>query len=256
MAQKKFNSLEKAVDILDLYDIDRREYSAKEISEKLNIPLSSIYKYLEFLTKRQLLRRKPRTNLYGLGFMIARLGYVMDKDMEILKIARPHLEALCRETGETAFLTMLTGEEALTLDPVEPQRLVKFTIASGRRLPLSTGATSRILLAHKEEAFIEHYLATASFQRLTGKTIVDADALRADLVQIRKQGYALSDSEVDVGARAVSVPLFDQNGRIFAGLSVAGPSERITDQIVEQLIVLLKKRVVIMERELKFALGA
>ncbi len=248
--------MEKAVDILDLYDLDRREFSAKEISERLNIPLSSIYKYLDFLTKRQLLRRKPRTRLYGLGFMIARLGYVMDKDMEILQVVQPHLEALCQETGETAFLTMSAGEEVLTLDRVEPQRVVKFTIEPGRRLPLSIGATSRILLANKDQEFIENYLATTSFQRLTEKTIVDADALRADLARIRKQGYAISDSEVDVGARAVSVPVFDQNGRIFAGLSVAGPSERVTEQIIEHLIALLKKRVVSIERELKFALGA
>ncbi|PIE69694.1 MAG: hypothetical protein CSA21_00920 [Deltaproteobacteria bacterium] len=255
MAQKKFNSLEKAIDILDLYDIDKREYSAKEISEKLGIPLSSVYKYLEFLIKRQLLRRKPRTKLYGLGFMIARLGYVMDKDMEVLEVIRPHLEALCQETGETAFLTMLTGEEVLTLDPVEPQRLVKFTIEPGRRLPLSTGATSKILLANKDEEFIEQYLADTSLRRLTEKTIVDADVLRGDLAQIKKQGYAISDSEVDVGARAVSVPLFDQNGRIFAGLSVAGPSERVTGEMTRQLIVLLKKRAAMIENGLRLALG-
>ncbi|SDP79233.1 IclR family transcriptional regulator [Desulforhopalus singaporensis] len=242
MPKKTFTSLEKAIDILNLFDIDNREFSAKEISESLEIPLSSTYKYIDFLVKKQLLRNKPKSKMYGLGFMITRLGYVLEKDIDILDISRPHLEKLCKETGETAILTMIIGDEVISLDRVEPQRLVKFSLEPGRRLPLHIGATSKILLAFQDDQFIENYLSTNPLTKLTEKSISDPELLKADLETIRGQGYAVSNSEVDAGALAVSVPIFDQRGAVIAGLTVAGPRERINQTQTMHLCSMLKKR--------------
>ncbi|MBU2646522.1 IclR family transcriptional regulator [bacterium] len=240
MKKKTFSSLEKTIDILDLFDLESREFSALEIAQALDLPLSSVYKYIDFLVSRQLLRHKPNSKMLGLGLMILRLSYVLEKDYDLVDLARPYLESLCQETGETAFLTIIVGTEAICVERVEPQRLIKLGLDQGRQLPLHSGSSSKVLLAFQESDFIESYLAEQPLTRLTDMTITDPDRLRADLEQIRKQGYAFSDSEVDAGARAVSVPLLDQKGNAIAGLTVAGPSERIGDQQSIRFYELLK----------------
>lgn len=238
MKKKTFTSLEKAVDILDLFDMNKREFSAQEISSTLDLPLSSVYKYIDFLVNRQLLRHKPNSKMYGLGYMITRLSYVLQKDFDLVEIIRPYLESLSEETGETAMLTIIVGEEAVCLDRVEPQRLVKLSLDPGRRLPLYTGSSSKILLAFQTDEFIDNFLREHPLLQVSDKTITDPEILKDNLQQIRKDGFSISDSEVDAGAKAVSVPVLDQKGTAIAGLTVAGPSERFEQQ---QLSVLCKR---------------
>lgn len=243
MKKKTFTSLEKAVDILDLFDLDKREFSAQEISETLNLPLSSVYKYIDFLVHRQLLRHKPNSKMYGLGFMITRLSYVLNKDFNMADIVHPYLESLSQETLETAMVTIVVGDEAVCLDRVEPQRLVKLSLDPGRRLPLHTGSSSKILLAFQTETFVKTYLDNRRLEKLTDRTICDSTQLIADLDKIRNQGYSVSDSEVDIGARALSVPILDEKGVAVAGLTIAGPTERLDEDKLEGVRGLLKQTV-------------
>jgi len=249
--KKTFTSLEKAVDILDLFDMNKREYSAQEISDALKLPLSSIYKYIDFLVNRQLLRHKPHSKMYGLGFMITRLAYIIEKDFDVAKAARPFLEKLCKEVGETAMLTIAVGDEAVCVDCVEPERLVKLSLDPGRRLPLHAGSSSRILLAFQTDGFIGRYMARKELKKLTQMTPVDKEALWTVLRKIRIDGYSISDSEVDMGAMAISVPVRDQKGDIIAGLTVAGPTDRLTQQSTATLVELLET----MSIELSCSLG-
>jgi len=117
-------------------------------------------------------------------------------------------------------------------------------------LPLHTGASSKILLAHQDDGYIDTYLKNNSLTAFTDRSITDAKALEEELKSIRKQGYSVSDSEVDDNACAISVPLLDQRGRLIAGLTVAGPSDRFTDQTIVQFINLLKSYVKNISRDL------
>lgn len=240
MKSNNFSSLEKAISILDLYELEKREFSAQEISRKLDLPLSSVYKYLDFLTKKELLWHKTTSKMYGLGPMITRLGYVLAKDFDLAEVARPHLELLSMSTGETAMLTIIAENQALCLERIEPQRLIKLSLDPGRRLPLNTGASSKILLAFQHDPYISSYFGKQGLVKLTDQSITDPDRLRADLAQIRRDGYAISDSEVDSGARAISLPILDQKNRAVGGLTIAGPTERVEQLDLNDTIKLLK----------------
>ena len=242
MKNKTFASLEKALDILDLFDLTHREFSAQEISSRLDIPLSSTYKYLDVLVRRQLLMRKAGTKKVGIGAMLFRLGNVFSKDLNLVDIAMPHLENLATETCETAMITVVEGNEAICLERVEPQRLITFSLDPGRKLPLYVGASSRILLAYQNEKFIDSYLKNLKFSKFSNKTIASVKKLRAELKKTRDNGYVVTDSEADADAKAISAPIFDHKKNIIAGLTIAGPSERIKAKKLQDLIKLVKNK--------------
>jgi IclR family KDG regulon transcriptional repressor len=234
MKSKVFTSLEKAIDILNLYDVGGYEYTAQEISNKLGIPLSTTYKYLDVLVKRQLLARNSKSKKFRLGMMIFRLGNVISKDFSLINVAMPYLKKLTQKTGETSILTNIEGYDSVCLERVEPDCLIKFSLKPGRKLPLYVGATSKILLAYQEDSFIDAYLDECELIKLTNKTINDKRILKDSLQKIRQDGYACSHSEADSGATAVAAPIFNENGKILAGLSIAGPAERINeDKLLE-----------------------
>jgi DNA-binding IclR family transcriptional regulator len=236
MSSKNFASLEKAIDILDLFNIGSIDYSAKEISAKLFLPLSTTYKYLEVLSNRQLLSKNTITKKYRLGPMVFRLGRAFTENIDFLEIAKPRLKSLAKSSSETVMITLIDGWDATCLDKIEPQRLIRLSIERGRRLPLHAGASSRILLAFQSDEFIEKYIRTQSLKPLTKNTIINPNRLRRELKTVREKGVAISDSEVDSSAKAISAPIFDADEMLVAGLTVAGPSERINDELMTSLI--------------------
>lgn len=236
MINKTFASLEKALDIMTLFDFDRTSFTAHEISEHLNIPLSTTYKYVDVLLKRGLLAKKAGSKEIELGFMIFRLGSVFAAGFDLIDAAIPHMKSLMEQSGETILLTAIEGRNAICLERMEPQRLIKLSMERGRRLPLHAGASSRILLAFQNDEIIADYIEHKGLENLTNNTMNEPDSLLAELKLTRERGYALSDSEVDDGAKAVAAPIFENNGNLLAGLTIAGPSERFDKKGPTELI--------------------
>ena len=236
MKNKAFASLEKALDIMTLFDFDRASFTVQEISKRLNIPLSTTYKYVDVLLKRRLLAKKPGSKEIGLGLMIFRLGSIFAAGFDLIDTAIPHMKSLMKQSSETILLTAIESWNAICLERMEPQRLIKLSLERGRRLPLHAGASSKVLLAFQNDEFIADYIEHKNLENLTDKTITEPDYLLVELKLTRERGYSLSDSEVDDGAKAVAAPIFEHNGNLLAGLTIAGPSERIDKKRLKVLI--------------------
>lgn len=236
MKPTAYASLEKALDILDLFDLNRSAITTQEIAEHLSIPLSTTYKYVDILQKRGLLARKTGSKEIRLGLMAFRLGNIFTAGFDLIDVAIPHMKDLLNQSGETILLTAIQGWEAVCLDEMEPQRLIKMSFERGRTLPLHAGASSRILLAYQGDEFIDDYVREFGLQGMTKHTITTLAKLKSELKLTRKNGYTTSDSEVDDGAKAIAAPIFDHVGRVLAGLTVSGPSERINSHNMKQLI--------------------
>jgi DNA-binding IclR family transcriptional regulator len=98
----------------------------------------------------------------------------------------------------------------------------------GRTLPLHAGAAGRVTLAHLDDP--ESYLVLAPFEPITAHTLVDADALRADMAFTRNEGFSISDQDVTEGIGALGVAVTSGAGRYAGALSLAGLSDEITDR--------------------------
>ena len=237
--RKSINSLERGLDILSSFNSQNDAFSAQTLSEQLNIPLSTTYRYLETLKKKSFLVKNQVTKMYELGFVLLVLGNVASSRMKLGEVLLPHLKSLSSSSGETVLLTAVRGWEVVCIERVETQRLIKLTLEKGSTLPLHAGASSKILLAYQENRFLDSLFKRSVLIKYTKSTITNPVQLKKELKKIRKQGYAFSDQEVDFGAVGIGAPVFDHKGKVVAGITVAGPRERMNKKI-SQLIEMLK----------------
>jgi len=224
---KPYASLEKAIDILSLFDSGHQGLSASDISKSLGIPLSTTYKYLDIFLKKGFLSKDENTKNVYLGLAIYRMGIRAAEKITLVNVGLPYMNALSKESGETVILTVLYGMEALCVEEIDSPRMVRLTLQKGTILPLHAGASGKILLAYQDESFVEVMIESRGLLKLNENTITDPEQLRREMESIRKKGFAQSDSEVDSGAGSVAAPIFDHKGRVAAGLTVAGPVDRI-----------------------------
>jgi len=231
-----FASLEKAIAILTLCESEHRGLSAQEISQKLGMPLSTTYKYLDIFLRNNFLSKDERTKKFFFGMMIFKMGNLAAERISIVNIARPHMIMLSRQCKETVLLTVIHDMEALCVESIESPRMVRLSIRKGATLPLHAGSSQKILLAYQDEYFIDTLIENKGLVRFNENTITDPEKLERELELIRRQGFTESDSEIDPGAGSVAAPIFGFNGSITAGLTVAGPTDRIFGENREMLI--------------------
>jgi DNA-binding IclR family transcriptional regulator len=220
-------SLKKGLDILACFGFDEQSLSVQEIASKLDLPLSTTYRYIETLEERGFLAKNSKDKHYQLGFMVFQFGNIVSLQMKLIDVALPHMKTLMSLSGETVLLMMISGAKALCIESMEADRLVRLSLKRGASLPLHAGAPSKLLLAYQKESFIESFLKSGVLNRYTSHTTTDPEILKRELQVIREQGFAFSSQEVDMGDCAIAAPLLDESGNLIAGLSVAGPIERL-----------------------------
>lgn len=250
---KSFTSIEKAIDILCLFDLKNQELSARDVSSRLNIPLSSTYKYLDVLLTKGFISKEPDTKKFSLGLTIYKMGNLAAARISFIDIALPHMKSLAGESGETVVLTMINGWEALCVEVVESTKIVKWTVRRGASIPLHAGASSKILLAYQGDSFVDEMAGNQGLPKLNENTITDPVKLKKELKIIRDQGFAVSNSEVEAWSGAIAAPIFDHKGRLAAGLTLIGPPDKIFDGKSDKLIEMTRRSGEIISLELGYS---
>jgi DNA-binding IclR family transcriptional regulator len=228
-------TLGRAIDILFVLAESRSTLTVSEIAEKVSIPESTAYRFIQTLIKNGFVERKGRGRI-GLGLRIFDLARSLSQQIEreLLTIARPVMEELTNRTNETTVLFVRAGSKAVCIENVTSRRLIRMSIENGRVLPLYSGASGKALLAFESEKTIEE--VSKMFPAETNK-----QTLLAQLEQIRKDGYCITLGEVDTDAFAVAAPILDTQQRVVASLSVAGPIHRLNDDVVSSTIQYVKE---------------
>ncbi len=224
-------TVERAVDVLLLFTRRRAAtLGVTEIANELSMSKAAVHRILSSLRGKGLLDVHEETRRYSLGPGTLALGLAYLEKLDVRDIALNELTLLSDATNETATLSIRSGTTRTYVSQKLPDREVKMTVQLGRPFALHAGSSSKAFLAFLPEAEIDEYLA-GPLDALTSTTIVDVDALRADLRRIRKVGYAVSFGERQAGAGSVAAPVFDHNGRVAAAVSVCGPIERFRSEV-------------------------
>jgi DNA-binding IclR family transcriptional regulator len=212
-------TVERAADVLVLFtENERRTLGVTEIAAALRLSKPAVHRILGSLRSRGLVDLDETTHRYSLGLTAMRLGLAYLDRLDVRRLAGPELAALSRGTGETATLSIRTGDHRVYVDQVTPPREVIMAITLGVPYPLHAGASAKALLAFLGDAELGAYLADAP--------VADPGALRRELGRIRARGYARSFAERQPGAGSVAAPILDHHGRPVAAISVCGPLER------------------------------
>jgi DNA-binding IclR family transcriptional regulator len=204
------------------------ELPPSELAERCDLPPSTTYRLLADLEQHGLVTRAGRRGT-TLGLWILELARSVEDrlESEVVEPARPVMEALADAQGETAILTAPGGTHAMCLAAVESDRhAMRLSYDRWRTAPMHLGASGKVLLAHLDDAHAERILA-APPPHPSGGAQIDEATLRAQIAATRRDGYLVTDGELDLGATAVAAPILDARGRPVAGLSVAGPTERV-----------------------------
>jgi DNA-binding IclR family transcriptional regulator len=219
-------SVGRAVTILEAIAESPEELGVTELGRRLGVHKATASRLLSTLAERDLVERNPATDRYRLGFGLIRLAVVAGGRLDLVREARPVLERLAEDTGETVNLAALEADEVVHLDQISAPRPIVTVNWVGRRTPLHGTSNGKVLLAYLPDAERRRLLARP-LERLTARTIVDRRALESELAEVRVRGYAWTKEELEVGLNAVAAPVRDGTGRVIAAVSVSGPAYRL-----------------------------
>jgi|DewCreStandDraft_1066081.scaffolds.fasta_scaffold00555_19 DNA-binding IclR family transcriptional regulator len=243
--------LDRAMAILELLWQQGRELNAQQISAHIGVNKSTVRRLLKALAYHRLLEEDERTGQYRLGMKLFELGSSVVARLDIRARARPYLERLVLETGETAHLCILDRGEVLYLDKHEPMRTMRIPSEVGRRNPAYCTAVGKALLAYLPEEELEELVRRQGLRAYTPRTITTLAELKQELARVRERGYAVDDEEFEEGLKCIGAPVRDYSGRVVASISIAGPAFRLT----EEKIPILAQSVMAVARELSEELG-
>ncbi|MEE9097637.1 IclR family transcriptional regulator [Pseudarthrobacter phenanthrenivorans] len=217
----------KALGLLVLLGDEPRGATAADISRRAELPFSTTYRLLGSLTRDGFVDYEPDGRRYHLGLRIFQLGQRVSNHHGFAGTAMPILRRVTEQTGEATILSVRDGLHHLTVSKVDGPQTFRVTSDPGHLGSLSTTAVGKALVAFAEDAEREKLLAELPLEALTGKSITDRDAFRAEIDRVRRQGYAVMDEENEAGMRAVAVPLLNDQGHAFASLATAVPVFRL-----------------------------
>ena len=230
MAQLKEYSvpaLERALSVLQCLGDSKRGFSISEIGRRLKIPKSSAHLILTTLGRRGFLQRNTQTGRYHLGLQLVSLSRSALENLDLREEAKPFLRSLMQESGFTVHMAVLERDEAVIIEKVEAPGLVRLASWIGRRLDVNCTGVGKVLLAFLPEDELDHLLRTKEFARHNSRTIISKHALRRELKRVKQLGYALDNEEDEPGVRCIGAPVFDENGKAVAAISVAGTTSQI-----------------------------
>lgn len=203
--------------------------SLAELAQNLALPKTSLHRLLRTLEGGGYLVHAG--GLYSPGPESQRLAGVLSRASQLADFpscARPVLEGLAAETGETVMLSVLSeaGTESIYVDVIESEAPLRFTLRVGNRRPLFSTASGKVMLAFASADAQKRYLAQADFLRFTAETSGRKD-LPAILKQAFKDAVVFDRNGIVDGASGVASPVFDRDGQVFCAASIAGPTDRV-----------------------------
>ena len=246
-------TVDKALDILESFTGADTELGVSELSRRLGINATSVYKILSTLKKRGYVRQENPKGKYRLGIRVFELGCVFQEQSSLIRTARPFLEKLGLSCGETVNLAILSPDmtEILYVDKIESKEVLKTDIRLGTRLPAHCTALGKAIVAFlPPEKYAEVFPAGKPLQRLTEFSIPDPERLSSLLESVRKNGYAVDNEEFKHGVRCVAAPVKGRKGMVTAAVSITGPASRLTSDRIEGLSCQIKETAKLLSKAL------
>lgn len=248
MSEKFIQSVDRAIDILELFSLTEPELSVKEISDRLKLSKSTVHGFMKTLEHRGYLEQKPTDQKYKLGLRLFELGNLVGSGMELRNLAYPIIQSLVATLQETVHLVVLDKDEVVYVEKVEAPASLRMYSMLGKRAPLYCTGGGKALFAYLDEATVDHILQQADLKALTPFTLTDPEAIKRELQKIREQGYAIDDEEIEIGLKCVAAPIFNHEGKVIASISCAGPKHRFSDDKMKTFIQQVKHAALALSR--------
>jgi DNA-binding IclR family transcriptional regulator len=207
--------------VLDAFGPQRPALTLSEISRLAELSLTTAHRQVAELTRWGALER-GEDGRYRIGLKLWELGALAPRSVDLREAALPVLEDLYEATHQNVQLAVLDGREVVYVERITGRDAVSVVTRPGSRLPLPATAVGLVLLAHGTTADIDAVLA-APLKRYTAHTVTDPHRLRRMLADTRRQGFAISDRQIEDVSASIAAPVRDRSGAVVAALSVVVP---------------------------------
>lgn len=232
------SSVAMAIRLLKCFSDENFELGIGALARKLGIAKSTAHRLASTLVQGGLLEQVRETSKYRPGVLLFELGSLVRRKTDVYRDAKDMLLDLRARTDETVNLAVLSDGGVVYLNSLESRRAIKVVSTLGMRMPAHCSAEGKVMLAFGPPEVAERLMRGELVKR-TARTIIDPEALRAELAEIRERGYAIDDEEGEIGAKAIAVPVFGVEGLAIAAIGVAGPIQRLTRRAVVAFLPLL-----------------
>ena len=220
-------SVSNALRLLDtLARTEQRTLS--DLARQTGFTLNQTFRLLATLEAAGFILREPDKR-YRLGPKLHLLGQQAAWPHDLITAAAPHLDDLAELSGETILLSIPVGVERMIVDVRESRHSLRVSYPVGSKVPLYVGGMGVALLAFSPKEVLEQTLA-APRQAFTGLTLVDEEALRAALAQVRRERVRVSRDDYAQGEFSVASPVLDAKGQLRGALTIAGFTARLSEE--------------------------
>jgi IclR family pca regulon transcriptional regulator len=219
-------SLERGLAVLQTFSRERPSLTLSQAAELSGLTRATARRILLTLERLGYVRSEGRH--FVLTPRVLRIGYAYLSSLDLWEVAEPSMEALAERTKESCSAATLDGTELVYVARVPAKRVMAVALTVGSRLPAHPTSMGRVLLAELAPDALDAYFARAQLRRLTERTVTDQGQLREVLAQVREQGWALVDQELEEGVRSIAAPIRGGQCRVVAAINVSGHAGRVS----------------------------
>ena len=223
-------SLARGLAVISAFDAENPRMTLSEVARRTDLSRVTARRFL--LTLAQLGYVRAEGSRFALTPRVLQLGTAYLSSLGLPTVARPHLQDLAAELGESTSVAVLDGDDIVYVARVATRRIMSVSISVGTRFPAYAASMGRVLLAGLDEPALEAYLDRVELMPLTNRTVRTPDALRAELVKVRQQGWALVDQELEIGLRSLAAPIHDARGQVVAAVNISTTASAVAAEPV------------------------
>jgi IclR family transcriptional regulator, pca regulon regulatory protein len=219
-------SLARGLSVIQAFTPTSPQMTISQVSTKTGLSRAAVRRCLHTLNKLGFVHAED-AKYFSLSPRVLSLSHAYTSSSPLSITARPVLEKLSAVLHESCSVATLDGDDLLYVARAQVSRIMTVDLAVGSRLPAYCTSMGRVLLAHLSPEALEEYLRRVPLRRHTSRTIVSAVKLRKVLGEVRREGFAMVDQELEEGLRSLAVPVAAANGEIVAAMNIGAHAQRM-----------------------------
>jgi IclR family pca regulon transcriptional regulator len=211
-------ALGRGLAVLDCFIADPGPHALVELSRQVGLGMPTTLRLIRTLEEAGYVRQDAATKRYRLSWKMLQLQDATASILDYADLARPHLQDLSTEIDEATGMAVLDGFEVRHAIRVSSNRIISANIPPGALFPAHPTAMGKVLLADLPPDTVRELAQRHPFIRFTSSTVSEVEDLLAQLPQVARQGYAVSDQEWESSLRSIAAPVRTRDGRVAAAV--------------------------------------
>ena len=227
--------IERMFALIDVLASREEAISLKEISEKTGLHPSTTHRILNDLAVGRFVDR-PEAGSYRLGMRLLELGNLVKGRLNVRDAALGPMRELHKLTQQPVNLSMRQGDEIVYIERSYSERSgMQVVRAIGGRAALHLTSTGKLFLAADDPQRVRSYATRTGLAGHTRNSLTDLSALERELAAVRRNAVARDNEELELGVRCMAAGIFDDQGKLVAGLSISAPADRLEETWLERV---------------------